>query len=67
MLVHRGNITLTLPLRDDFGLGLNRNLKGFERYRMSGAQKYSWAMSFIFFLHFQLVNLKLAIAQNMFK
>ena len=25
--------------RDDFGLGLNRNLKGFERYRMSGSDE----------------------------
>jgi hypothetical protein len=25
--------------RDDFGMGLNRNLKGFDRYRMSGSDK----------------------------
>ena len=25
--------------RDDFGLGLNRNLKGFDRYRMSGSEE----------------------------
>ena len=31
-----GNIQWT---RDDFGLGLNRNLKGFERYRMSGSDE----------------------------
>ena len=31
-----GNIQWT---RDDFGLGLNRNLKGFERYRMSGSNE----------------------------
>ena len=26
-------------LFDDFGLGLNRNLKGFERYRMSDSDE----------------------------
>ena len=31
-----GNIQWT---RDDFGLGLNRNLKGFDRYRMSGSDE----------------------------
>ena len=25
--------------RDDFGLGLNRNLKGFDRYKMSGSDE----------------------------
>jgi len=32
----QGNLQWT---RDDFGLGLNRNLKGFERYRMSGSDE----------------------------
>ena len=32
----RGNIQWT---RDDFGLGLNRHLKGFDRYRMSGSDE----------------------------
>ena len=31
-----GNIQWT---RDDFGLGLNRNLAGFDRYRMSGSDE----------------------------
>ena len=31
-----GNLQWT---RDDFGLGLNRNLKGFDRYRMSGSDE----------------------------
>ena len=31
-----GNIQWT---RDDFGLGLNRNLKGFDRYKMSGSDE----------------------------
>ena len=33
------NIGSNVPSRDDFGLGLNRNLKGFERYRMSGSDE----------------------------
>ena len=33
------NIGSNIPSRDDFGLGLNRNLKGFERYRMSGSDE----------------------------
>ena len=31
-----GNIQWT---RDDFGLGLNRHLKGFDRYKMSGSDE----------------------------